>query len=77
MSTSVPSSSPSDLGADAAEATEHLADTGVGRAVLATIPEDQQPHALEAVTALLADLADSSGVHLDAAILVTTATKTS
>lgn len=43
--------------------------------MLATIPADQQPEALAAVTALLADLADSSGVHLDAGILLTTATK--
>lgn len=65
---------PLHLGADVNGATAHLADTGVGRAVLATIPADQHPTALDAVRQALADHLDDEGVHLDGAILLTTAT---
>lgn len=65
---------PLHLGTDVDAATAHLADTGVGRAVLATIPTDQHPAALDAVREALGDHLDDDGVHLDGAILLTTAT---
>ncbi len=65
---------PLHLGADVDSATSHLAGTGVGRAVLATIPENQHPAALDAVRESLAEHLDHDGVHLDGAILLTTAT---
>jgi SAM-dependent methyltransferase len=61
------------LGADALEATERLVDTGVGRAALDAVPEAQRPAATAAVQAALAQHADSDGVRLRAAILITTA----
>lgn len=64
---------PLHLGDDAAEATAQLAESGPGRAVLDTIPADQQPAAIQAVADLLATFADESGVSLNGAILVTTA----
>jgi ubiquinone/menaquinone biosynthesis C-methylase UbiE len=63
------------LGHDPADATDYLANSGTGRAVLATIPADQQPAALDAVRAVLADHAGADGVHLDAAIWIVTATR--
>ena len=61
------------LGTNAVEATAHLADTGVGRAVLATIPDDDQTSALQAVTDILAKHTTNDGVLLNAAIWITTA----
>lgn len=66
---------PLHLGADVDRATAHLADTGVGRAVLATIPDDQHPAALDAVRGALVDYLDDDSVHLGGAILLTTATR--
>jgi len=63
------------LGADPGEATAYLADTGVGRAVLATIPDDDHTVALDAVRAVLAEHLDADGVQLDGAILLTGATR--
>jgi SAM-dependent methyltransferase len=63
------------LGDDPIEATAHIADTGVGRAVLATISAHDHPAALDAVRAALAEHLDADGVQLDGAILLTTATK--
>jgi hypothetical protein len=60
------------LGAEPDEATAHLADTGVGRTVLATIPDDQHPADLDAVRGVLAEHLAADGVHLDGAILLTT-----
>ena len=62
------------FGADAAAATDLLADLGVGRAVLDAVPVDARPSALSAVQAALADHADAHGVRLGAAVLLTTAT---
>ena len=62
------------LGADVEQAVEYLAGMGVGRAMLATIPERDHAEALDAVRAALVDHATDEGVHLDGAILVTTAT---
>lgn len=61
------------LGADPDEAAAYLADTGPGRAVLATVPDQDRAAALDAVRATLADHTDNHGVHLDAAIWTITA----
>lgn len=61
------------LGDDARDATEHLAEMGTGRAVLATIAEHDRAEALAAVTAVLADHAGPDGVRLPGGILLTTA----
>jgi hypothetical protein len=61
------------LGTDPDEAAAHLADTGPGRAVLATIPDHDKPAALDAVRAALTDHTDHLGVHLNAAIWIITA----
>lgn len=61
------------LGTDPDEAAEYLADTGPGRAVLATIPDHDKPAALDAVRATLADHTDRAGVHLAAGIWIITA----
>lgn len=63
------------LGADPAEATDYLAESGVGRTVLETVPNDDRPAALDAVRSLLAGHADHRGVHLGAAIWLITATR--
>jgi ubiquinone/menaquinone biosynthesis C-methylase UbiE len=64
------------LGDDPADATDYLADSGVGRAVLDTIPATDKPAALQAVTDALASHTTNDGVYLDAAIWITTATAT-
>lgn len=61
------------LGGDVDEAIAHLIDTGVGRAVLDTIPEAAQPEALAAAAEALADVVGADGVILGGGILVTTA----
>jgi SAM-dependent methyltransferase len=61
------------LGADPAEATDYLADTGVARRVLDTIPEDRRARALEDVTATLAEHSGVDGVVLDAGLNLITA----
>ncbi|HET6836259.1 MAG TPA: hypothetical protein VFH30_20530 [Acidimicrobiales bacterium] len=53
---------------------DYLADSGVGRAVLDTIPATDKPAALQAVTDALAPDTTNDGVHLDAAIWITTGT---
>jgi ubiquinone/menaquinone biosynthesis C-methylase UbiE len=55
------------------EALRYVTGTGIGRAVLATIAPEEQTAALDAVTDVLSEHADSSGVHLPGAILITTA----
>lgn len=61
-------------GADPDEAVDYMAGTGVGRAVLDSVPDDQQPAALEAVRAVLADHhTQADGVRLGAAIWIVTA----
>jgi hypothetical protein len=65
---------PLTLGADPDEAIDYLAGTGVGRAVLDSVPDDQQLAALEAVRAVLADHhTQADGVRLGAAIWIVTA----
>jgi hypothetical protein len=44
--------------------------------VLATIPDRDMPAALDAVRATLAEHTNHNGVHLDAAIWITTAVST-
>jgi SAM-dependent methyltransferase len=56
------------LGADAADATDYLADTGIARAVLDTIDPGQREEAIDAVTEALDAHADIGGVRLDAGI---------
>lgn len=67
---------PLQLGTGPQEATEYLADTGMGRAVLATVPAHRQQAALNAVRNALGDHQDSDGVVLSAGVLITTAAKT-
>lgn len=62
------------LGDGPADATAYLADSGVGRTVLDTIPARDKPAALDAVTDALAPHATTHGVHLDAAIWISTGT---
>ena len=66
---------PLTLGADADEATDYLAGSGIGRAVLETVPDAEKPAAVDAVRATLAEHADTSGVHLDAAVWIICATQ--
>ncbi len=61
------------LGTTADEATAHLADSGVGRAVLATVAQVDTAAALDAVRAVLADHLTAEGVQLDAAIWIVSA----
>ena len=63
------------LGADATEAADRLADTGVGRAALHAMPEDQRADAFRAVRTALAEHAGGRGVRLGAAVLITTAAR--
>jgi SAM-dependent methyltransferase len=63
------------LGSDPDEATERLADTGVGRAALDAVPEAQRPAARAAVRAAMADHAGSDGVRLGAAVWIITAAR--
>lgn len=64
------------LGDDPVDATDYLADSGVGRAVLETVPAPDRVAALRAVTDALAPHTTSDGVHLDAAIWITTGSTT-
>jgi SAM-dependent methyltransferase len=61
------------LGATPDEAVERLIDTGVGRAAIGAVPDASRFDALAAVRAALADHCDATGIHLGAAILITTA----
>lgn len=56
------------LGADADDATDYLATSGIGRAVLESVPDEQRAHAIDAVRAVLADHDGGDGVRLDGAI---------
>jgi SAM-dependent methyltransferase len=69
----VPVVVPLRLGDDVERASEHLADTGVGRAALAAIPPDDHESALAAVREALSDYERPDGVYLDGAVLLTTA----
>jgi SAM-dependent methyltransferase len=61
------------LGDDPVDATDYLADSGVGRAVLETVSAPDKPAALEAVRDALAQHLGSDGIRLNAGILLTTA----
>ena len=58
------------LGDDVDDATDYLASSGVGRAVLETVPSEQRAAAIDAVQMVLADHADGDGVRLDGAIWI-------
>lgn len=62
------------MGRDATHAAARLSDTGVGRAALDAVPAEQRPAALESVRDALALHCTDDGVHLGAAVLITTAT---
>ena len=62
------------MGRDATQAAARLADTGVGRAALDAVPAEQRLDALESVREALALHETDDGVHLGAAVLITTAT---
>jgi SAM-dependent methyltransferase len=66
---------PLHLGADPEEATDYLADSGIGRAVLATVPTHQQGAALDAVRNALRQHQTSDGVTLNAGVLITSAAR--
>jgi SAM-dependent methyltransferase len=61
------------VGEDERDATEHLAELGPGRAILATIPEVDRPAALAAVAAALQAHMGADGVRLQAGVLLTRA----
>jgi hypothetical protein len=61
------------LGADPNEAVNYLAGTGLGRAVLDSVPVIQRPEALDAVRGVLADHTEPDGVRLGAAIWIVSA----
>lgn len=63
------------LGAAATEATGYLAGLGLSRAVLEPLGPSERAAALAAVTETLADHTGATGVTLDAAVLVTTASR--
>lgn len=64
---------PLHLGDSPADAADHLANTGLGHAVLATIPERLQAKAVEDVREVLAEHQTSAGVELPGGILLTRA----
>lgn len=59
------------LGDSPRDAANHLANPGMGRAVLATIPEPLQTRALADVRDVLADHQTGNGVEFDGGILLT------
>jgi SAM-dependent methyltransferase len=61
------------LGSDPDDAADHVADSGVGRAVLETVPEQDRPAARDAVREVFADHMTGDGVQLGASIWITTA----
>ena len=58
------------LGTDVHDAADYLARSGIGRAVLETVPSDQRDDAIDAVRAALAAYADGDGVRLSGAIWI-------
>jgi SAM-dependent methyltransferase len=63
------------VGADLEDAVAYLANVGVCGRILASVPDDEAPAALDAVRAALADHVDDEGVHLGAAVWIVTATR--
>jgi SAM-dependent methyltransferase len=61
------------LGSDPAEAADYLVTTGPGRAVLDAVDDEVRPVAVAAVRAAMDEVAIPDGVHLGAAIWLTTA----
>ncbi len=63
------------LGAGPADATEYLLASGPGRALFDTIPADVRPVATDALRSALAQHTGPEGVHLNAAVFLTTAVR--
>jgi len=63
------------LGDDVEDATDYLATSGVGRAVLETVPPEKRVTAISAVSEVLAAYAGAGGVYLDGAIWIITAAR--
>jgi SAM-dependent methyltransferase len=63
------------LGDDVEDATDYLATSGVGRAVLETVPAEKRVAAISAVGEVLAAHAGAGGVCLDGAIWIVTAAR--
>jgi hypothetical protein len=61
------------LGVSPEDAADHLATTGLGRAVLDTIPEQRREEAVGAVRDVLAGHCTGNGVELDGGVLLTRA----
>ncbi len=59
-----------ELGRDVEDATDYLARSGIGRAVLDSVPAARQPEALDAVRAVLAEFTDRGAVRLDGAVWI-------
>jgi hypothetical protein len=64
---------PMRLGTDVDDAIDYLARSGIGRAVLDTVPTEQLPAALDAVRAVLAEHRAGDEIQLDGAIWIVTA----
>jgi SAM-dependent methyltransferase len=58
------------LGDDVDDATDYLASSGPGRALLETIPAEQRSLAIDSVRAVLADHLEGGRVHLNGAIWI-------
>jgi len=68
-----PATVPLYLGDDVEDATDYLASSGVGRAVLDTVPDENRAAAIDAVRGVLAAHSGAEGVCLDGAIWIVTA----
>ena len=62
-------------GSDLDDGADYLANIGIVRGVLETVPDHDRPVALEALRTALLEHTDDMGVHLDAAIWIIRATR--
>jgi hypothetical protein len=58
------------LGDNVDDATDYLAKSGPGRAILETVPAEQRSVAIDSVREVLAEHLDGGRVHLDGAIWI-------
>ena len=63
------------VGADLDDGTDYLANLGMVRSVLETVPDHARPAALDAIRTALVEHTDDAGVHLGAAIWIVTASR--